>query len=190
MEEQMEEIVKLEKESKRNKIIHHLVVGGITTFLPAILVGGSIYFSMKEEALVKVGATKIKYTYDKDNNEYKYKGTISYDDLDNISLITVENNGNTKTLLMTKKTLYHKETVEHKYFNLVNGTKMFDYYTDKNEETIYGDIDDNFKILNDEPIINYLFEADYIKNNYEVKELVDFYYDYILVNKETKKLVK
>lgn len=125
------------------------------------------------------GSSKISYESETP------EGKIKYDDLSNcLKIVTLEQNEMSNHLLLMKETLrkstsgYHINT-EYSYVDLKTGTTIIKYKVSNDGEKTWG-VGENLNIVEEQDITGYLLKENYIKNEYDVNEVITFFEESIL----------
>lgn len=130
-----------------------------------------------EKRKVQIGDSVIKYCED------EIKGSISYNELvRNIKVVTLEENNNLYYRLLVKdiKSNYKDLNFDSeagtlvRYFDLKTDSCLMSYVDYHNGKVAYY-IGENLNIVEEKDISSYLLKEDFVKTDYEVEEVIQFF---------------
>lgn len=158
-------------------------------FYGMLLVGilaASLNLIDEDENTYRSNRGNVKVTYEND----KIIGSISYADVEKfIKIVTLNNNGASKKYLMAKdydwsNAPYGDAYSSLQYVNLENGVVMIYYYCGYpiSEEEIKTErpvirVGENIEIIEEESLLPYLTQKGIIQKEYDVNELIKFFYE-------------
>ena len=129
----------------------------------------------------------------------KLEGNISYEDLDeHVEIISFEQDGKENTILClkTKYNYYYRldtlTYITYTFYDLVSGTAFIEYDEHIASKEITYSLGESLSVKEELPLTPYLVAEGFMKNEYTVDEVVEFFNEKVkpsLVSKE-KELVK
>lgn len=125
----------------------------------------------------------------------KVKGNISYADLDKHAEIVSFEESDKEIIMLCLKTHYHyvsrfTDYTSYAIYDLESGTTIIEYTESKDEVTYL--IGESLSIKEELPLAPYLISENFLKSEYTVEELIEFFNEKVkpsLTSKE-KELVK
>lgn len=124
----------------------------------------------------------------------KVKGNITYKDLDNyVEIIKFERDGKENAILCLKNEhYYYHYTITYTIYDLMSGASLIQYTKDDKKDKITYSIGEDLPLKEELPFAPYLISENFIKSEYTVEELIEFFNEKVkpsLISKE-KELVK
>lgn len=128
-------------------------------------------------------------------------GMISYDNVDEyVKVVKIKNETTEFNRLVILDKDYYTGSMRHynphtdvRYIDLKSGVIIIEYmdYSSEDEED-YWVTGKNFEVLEEINITNYLLQEDFVKREYEVSEILDFYEEKVLptLDSSEKELIK
>ena len=128
--------------------------------LATIMLSTTVLSGCSKDNTLLVNSSVITY---EDNSRH---GSIMYEDLEHVLIIRATKNNNEYTKLA------------YMMFNSKDQVFLYDIET--------GDLLEDYNVISSESITKYIAMADYIRFDYEISEIIDFYHSLIDENKLSK----
>lgn len=124
----------------------------------------------------------------------KVEGNISYQDLDKYAeIIKFEQDGKENVMLCLKnRYFYHSGSANYTIYDLMSGTSIIKYTKEDDKDEVTYSLGESLPLKEELPFTPYLVTEDFIKNEYTVEEVIEFFNEKVkpsLASQE-KELVK
>lgn len=123
----------------------------------------------------------------------KVVGNISYQDLDKyVEIIKFEQDGKENVMLCLKNKYFYKLNTNYTIYDLMSGTSIIKYTKEDDKDEVTYSLGESLPLKEELPFTPYLVTEDFIKNEYTVEEVIEFFNEKVkpsLASQE-KELVK
>ena len=124
----------------------------------------------------------------------KVEGNISYQDLDKYAeIIKFEQDGKENVMLCLKnRYFYYSGSANYIIYDLMSGTSIIKYTKEDDKDEVTYSLGESLPLKEELPFTPYLVTEDFIKNEYTVEEVIEFFNEKVkpsLASQE-KELVK
>lgn len=123
----------------------------------------------------------------------KVEGNISYQDLDKYAeIIKFEQDGKENVMLCLKNEYFCNLNTNYTIYDLMSGTSIIKYTKEDDKDEVTYSLGESLPLKEELPFTPYLVTEDFIKNEYTVEEVIEFFNEKVkpsLASQE-KELVK